>query len=63
MTPQDQKPQQFMTVKMAAELLSLSTKSVRRLISEGELPVCRLGRSVRIAQSDFDRFWKTRRSG
>ena len=39
-----------------AEILALSTRSVRRLIASGELMACRLGRSVRIHPDDLARY-------
>ncbi|MFL6305084.1 MAG: helix-turn-helix domain-containing protein [Candidatus Sulfotelmatobacter sp.] len=41
------------TIAETAELFSVSTRSVRRLILSGALPAHRLGRSVRIADSDI----------
>jgi len=61
MSNQTPKPQQYLTVQMAAERVSLSQKTIRRLIDRGELPVHRLGRSLRISATDLDVFCKTRR--
>jgi excisionase family DNA binding protein len=36
--------------------LSVSTKTVRRLIERGSLPSCRVGRLVRIRAVDLARF-------
>jgi excisionase family DNA binding protein len=42
------------TVQGAAERLSVSTRTVRRLIDAGELPVIWIGRSTRIDENDLD---------
>jgi excisionase family DNA binding protein len=39
----------YLTVAEAACLLRVSEKTIRRLIACGDLPVCRVGRSVRIS--------------
>ena len=39
----------FLTVAEAASLLGVSEKTIRRQIAGGGLPVCRVGRSVRIS--------------
>jgi len=41
------------TTKEAADILNVSERTVRRLISRGGLPVHRLGRSVRISDADI----------
>jgi excisionase family DNA binding protein len=46
----------FYTIVQVAEILEMSTRSVRRLIAAGELPVHRFGRSVRIAETDLRAF-------
>lgn len=38
----------FITVDAAAEMLSLHPMSVRKMISRGEIPSARFGRSVRV---------------
>lgn len=43
------------TVKQAAECLQVSIKTVRRLIKAGEINAVRIGRCVRISQSELDR--------
>lgn len=45
----------YLTVAETAEVLSLSAKTVRRMISRGELRAFRFGRLIRIAASDLDR--------
>ena len=43
------------TVAQAAETLAWSELSLRKLIVDGKLQVVRLGRSVRVPQSELDR--------
>jgi len=43
------------TVAQAAEVLSWSELSLRKLIVDGKLKVIRLGRSVRIPSTELDR--------
>ena len=40
-----------MSVADAAGFLSVSTRTIRRLIQKGELPVIRIGGSIRIARA------------
>ena len=44
----------LLSVANVAEALSVSERTVRRLLASGELSVVRLGRSVRIRQIDLD---------
>lgn len=46
----------FYTVDDVAGLLSISTRTVRRLIDRKELVAHKLGRAVRIAESDLNAF-------
>jgi excisionase family DNA binding protein len=46
----------FLTIDQVATNLSVSARTVRRWIKSGELPVYRIGRSVRIAQTDLGAF-------
>ena len=50
------------TIAETAELFNTSTRTVRRLIESGALPVHRLGRSVRISDSDIATFLAANRS-
>lgn len=43
------------TVKQVSEVLQVTPMTVYRLISRGELSAVRIGRCVRIAQSELDR--------
>ena len=45
----------FLTVAEVAELLKLNQQTVRNWIDQGSLPALRVGRRVRIRQSDLDR--------
>jgi excisionase family DNA binding protein len=47
--------QSFLTVAEVAEILKLNQQTVRNWIDQGSLPALRVGRRVRIRQSDFDR--------
>lgn len=45
----------WLTITEAADLMSVSTKTVRRLISRGQLPARRIGsRMIRIDAADLD---------
>ena len=43
----------FLNVRQVAELLNVSTKTVRRLLDSGELSYHRFSRSIRISESDY----------
>ena len=45
-----------MKIEDAAQQLQVSKSSVRRLITTGELPAVRIGKSVRIRSDDWDQF-------
>ena len=40
-------------INEVAEILGLSTRTVGRMITRGELPACHLGRSVRVHPDDL----------
>jgi excisionase family DNA binding protein len=46
----------FLTIDEVAEVLAVSTRTVRRWISSGQLKVHRVGQVVRIAPAEFDAF-------
>ena len=46
----------LLTVRQAADVLGHSVSTVRILINRGTLPAVKLGRSIRIRQSDLDTF-------
>jgi len=50
------------TIDETAEIFNTSTRTVRRLIDSGALPVHRLGRSVRISDGDIAAFLAANRS-
>ena len=65
------KPRQLVTLCEAAEILAVSTKTVRRYIAAGELDAVRLGRrTIRIKVESLDRLidahpvnaWRSRAS-
>jgi excisionase family DNA binding protein len=43
----------------AAAWLTVSTRTLRRLVAEGRLPVVRIGRTVRFKRSDLDQFTRS----
>lgn len=51
----------FLTIQEVADHLAVSAKTVRRLISRGDLPRHKLGRQVRISERDFRDFVAIRR--
>ena len=51
----------FHTVSEIADLLKMSERTVWRWVATGELAVHRLGRSVRVLDSDLRAFLATRR--
>jgi excisionase family DNA binding protein len=51
----DQIDEYYLTVAEVAELLRLNQQTVRNWIDQGSLPALRVGRRVRIKQSDLDR--------
>ena len=46
----------LLTVKEAAEILSVCARTVRRLIKKGQIPYVRFGRNIRIAAKYLERF-------
>ena len=52
----------LVTLSDAAIYLSCSRRHVERLLARGELPCVRLGRAVRVAVTDLDRYIAMRRS-
>jgi excisionase family DNA binding protein len=59
-TPQMAPLPSLLSVSAVAIELSVSTKTVRRLIERGALPVCRVGRLVRIRAVDLGEFVASR---
>ena len=52
----------FYTIAQVADLLVVSTRSVRRWIATGELLVHKFGRQVRISEIDLRAFVEWRRA-
>jgi excisionase family DNA binding protein len=46
----------FLTVSEVANLLRVSNMTVYRLISSGQLPAARVGKSYRLREEDVDRY-------
>ena len=46
----------LLTVDQAAERLGTSVRFIRRLRSEGRIPVVKLGKHIRIDSADLDQF-------
>jgi excisionase family DNA binding protein len=53
----------FLTISQVAERLNVTTRTVRRWIKKGDLPVHRFGGVVRIAERDLLAFIALRRQG
>ena len=53
----------FFTIDEVAEMLSVSTRTVRRWIDRGELVAHRFGAAVRISEADLRAFLALRRDG
>ena len=53
----------LLSVAMVATCLGVSTKTVRRLIKDGQLPSHRVGRLIRISETDLAVFIARSRSG
>lgn len=51
----------LISVREFAERLSISSKTVRRLIDSGQIPIHRIGGQIRIAETDAARFVAKRR--
>lgn len=48
----------YLTIKDAAEILSCSEITVRRMINKGDLRAYRFGRMIRIKETDFKKVFK-----
>jgi len=51
--------ERFYTVQQVATLLQVSESTIKRLIRSRQLPVVRVGKSVRIAQSDLEKYLRS----
>lgn len=61
-TERSTNPVLLMKVPEVAEQTGLATSYVWRLVAQGELPVVRIGRTVRIRPVDLERFIEERLS-
>jgi excisionase family DNA binding protein len=52
-TMDTEKPKKLLTYTDAAKILSLHPASVRRLVAEGKLSHCKVGRAVRFTEDDL----------
>jgi len=52
----------FLTPQEVADLLRVSSASIRRLLRRGELPAVRVGRAWRVEESDLQRWLRRRRA-
>jgi excisionase family DNA binding protein len=44
----------LLSAEAVGELLSLSVRTVRRMIASGEIPIVRIGRTVRVRRVDIE---------
>ena len=51
----------LLTIDQVAERLGVSAKTIRRWVKQGDLPIHRLGRGLRVTETDFERFLAARR--
>ena len=56
-------PREVLTVEEAAKFLSLSKKTIRRFINNGELMAARVGRQYRIPRRNIDLFLASKSTG
>ena len=56
MTQSPQAKSNFVTVSEVARQLRVSNMTVYRLITAGQLPAARIGKSYRIREEDLDKF-------
>lgn len=60
MTIEVQKPTLF-DVAGAADYMCINVRQVRRMVELRQIPVIKIGKHVRIAQSDIDQYLQTNR--
>ncbi len=53
----------LLTVKEAAQLLHVSTRTINRWRLDGMLPFLKLGRLIRIAENELEAFMRSGRGG
>jgi excisionase family DNA binding protein len=52
----DERPARLLTVSEVAQALRVSNMTVYRLVSAGDLPALRVGRSVRLRPADVESY-------
>ena len=57
------RPIRLLTISEAAEYLAISERSIKRLITRGDLPCIRVGSALRFAFADLEAFIARNRSG
>jgi len=55
--------EQLLTIQQVASYLSVSPRTVRRLLARGSLPFVRFGRLVRFREQDLARWVEARKEG
>ena len=54
---------QFLDIPAVAARLDISSKTVRRMIERGDLPVYRIGKLLRISEADLANYLANMRGG
>ncbi|WP_165585271.1 helix-turn-helix domain-containing protein [Roseococcus sp. SYP-B2431] len=57
----NRQPLRLLSIATVADLTDLSTKTVRRMITRGDLRVIRVGRQIRVSEDDLSMFLHQRR--
>jgi len=52
----DHAMEQYYTVKEIAEMLKVTMKTIYRIIEAGELPAARVGKSLRISETNLKKY-------
>jgi excisionase family DNA binding protein len=63
MTAMPNRIPRLLSVKQAADIVGVSTRTIRRWIDAKELPFHRLGRQIRFAEDDLAAFFAKNRQG
>lgn len=45
----------YYTIQEVSNLFKISTKTIRRWIDKGDLPIIKIGRAIRISQDEVDK--------
>ena len=56
-----QKPVRLLTPEEAADFLSISSRTIKRLVSDGSLPAIRVRNSMRFRLQDLEKYIERRR--